>query len=49
MKKIKVDDCICHGKLVDHEIIKDRILSKIENDFCTEKSGDYDPYSEYSF
>lgn len=45
MKKIKVDDCICHGKLVDHEIIKDRILSKIEIDYCTEKSGDYDPYS----
>ena len=26
MKKIKVDDCICHGQMVDHTLIKDSIL-----------------------
>ena len=30
MKKIRVDDCICHGKLVDHIKVKDRILKEIE-------------------
>ena len=39
MKKIKVDDCICHGKLVDHNKVKDRILTEIERDYCTESSG----------
>ena len=36
MKKVRVDDCICHGKLVDHHRVKDRILSEIEKDYCTE-------------
>ena len=39
MKKIKVDDCICHGKLVDHNKVKDRILTEIERDYSTESSG----------
>ena len=45
MKKIKVDDCICHGKLVDHNKVKDRILSEIEKDYCTEVSGQSDPHA----
>ena len=45
MKKIKVDDCICHGKLVDHNKVKDRILSEIEKDYCTEVSGESDSHS----
>ena len=32
LKKIRVDDCICHGELVDHTIVKDRILEEIEKD-----------------
>ena len=32
MKKIRVDDCICHGELVDHNRIKDRILREIEGE-----------------
>jgi len=39
MKKIKVMDCICHGQMVDHYRIKDRILDAIEEDVCTEVSG----------
>ena len=38
MKKIKVCDCICHGQLVDHCQIKNRMLSAIEKDICNEKS-----------
>ena len=45
MKKIRVDDCICHGELVDHNRIKDRILREIEGDYCTESSGQSDPYA----
>ncbi len=45
MKKIKVDDCICHGKLVDHHLVKDRILLEIEKDYCTEASGEGDSYA----
>ena len=44
MKKIKVDDCICHGQMVDHTLIKDSILSEIEKDYCTEFSGQTDSY-----
>ena len=29
MKKIRVDDCICQSKLVDHIKIKNRILEEI--------------------
>ena len=32
MKKIRVDDCICQSKLVDHIKIKNRILEEIEKD-----------------
>ena len=42
MKKIRVDDCICHGELVDHSRIRDRILTEIEQDYCTETSGESD-------
>ena len=42
MKKIRVDDCICHGELVDHSRIRDRILIEIEQDYCTETSGQSD-------
>ena len=45
MKKIRVDDCICHGELVDHSRIRDRILSEIEKDYCTEVSGQSDPHA----
>ena len=45
MKKIRVDDCICQGKLVDHIKVKDRILKEIEKDYCTEASGEGDPYA----
>ncbi len=41
MKKIRVDDCICHGKIVDHNRIKDRILTEIERDYCTESSAQF--------
>ena len=30
MKKIRYDDCICRTKLVDHSLIKDRILNEIK-------------------
>ena len=33
MKKIKVSDFICHLKMVDHHVIKDRILSEISKTF----------------
>ena len=29
MKKIKIDDCICHSKIFNHYEIKDKILSEI--------------------
>jgi len=45
MKKIRVDDCICHGELVDHTRVKDRILEEIEKDYCSETSGQSDIYS----
>ena len=48
MKKIRVDDCICHGKLVDHFKIKNRILKEIEKDYCTEESGKNDPTVNYT-
>ena len=44
MKKIRVDDCICHGKIVDHNRIRDKILKEIERDYCTESSGQNLPY-----
>ena len=44
MKKIKVSDCICHGKLFDHDKIKDRILYEIDKDICRETSGEGDSY-----
>ena len=48
LKKIRVDDCICHGELVDHTIVKDRILEEIEKDYCTEESGKSDPNVNYT-
>ena len=45
MKKIRVDDCICHGKIVDHNRVRDRILTEIERDYCTESSRESDPYT----
>ena len=30
MKKLRYDDCICRTKLVDHSLIKDRILNEIK-------------------
>ena len=30
MKKFRYDDCICRTKLVDHSLIKDRILNEIK-------------------
>ena len=30
MKKIRYDECICQTKLIDHSIIKDRILNEIK-------------------
>ena len=33
MKKIRLDDCICSTHLVDHSLIKDRILLEIEKTF----------------
>jgi len=44
MKKIRVDDCVCHGKLIDHIKVKDRILKEIEKDYCTESSGQDDSF-----
>ena len=41
MKKIRVDDCICHGELVDHSRIRDRILTEIERDYCTESTAQF--------
>ena len=32
MKKIKIDDCICHSKIKKHFEIKNKILSEIDND-----------------
>ena len=39
MKKIRVDDCICHGQLVDHDRISDIILDKIGKDLHVETVG----------
>ena len=33
MKKIKVPDCICQLKMIDHDKIKDRVLSEISKSF----------------
>ena len=30
MKKIQIDDCICHSKIKNHNKIKDKILSEID-------------------
>ena len=30
MKKIRYDDCICQTKLINHSIIKDKILNEIK-------------------
>ena len=30
MKKIQIDDCICHSKIKEHLEIRDSILSEIE-------------------
>ena len=48
LKKIRVDDCICQSKLVDHIKIKNRILEEIEKDVCTETSGQADPSVYYT-
>ena len=29
MKKIKINDCICHGKIENHSLIRDKILKEI--------------------
>tara|TARA_R100001082_G_C4284810_1_gene125529 strand:+ start:59 stop:619 length:561 start_codon:yes stop_codon:yes gene_type:complete len=39
MRKVRVDDCICHGKLVDHDRVRNIILDKIENDLHIETVG----------
>ena len=36
IKRIKISDCVCQAKLIDHDRIKDRILYEIDNDICNE-------------
>ncbi len=45
IKRIKISDCVCQAKLIDHDRIKDRILYEIERDVCNETSGGDEPYN----
>ena len=40
MKKIQIDDCICHSRIKNHSQIKDKILSEIDK--CDDNSLRYD-------
>ena len=44
MRKVKVDDCVCCGKLIDHDKIRDRILNEIEKDICIETEDEEGNY-----
>ena len=47
MKKIRVDDCICHGKIVDHNRIKDRILTETNIKKVNIKTTSYNSFRVY--
>ena len=44
MRKIRYDDCICQIKLIDHSIIKDRILNEIKLSTYYESIGSQSSY-----
>ena len=47
MKKLRYDDCICRTKLVDHSLIKNRILNEIKLSTHYENIDNLSEYSSY--